>query len=74
MTSSTEHFVTLLVGVLSILAMTCGALRVLWVISWRMGQLVERFDRHAEDEKTLHVDIESRLREIERGQGGRRRT
>jgi hypothetical protein len=65
MTPGTEHFVALLVGVLTIIGLVGGALRVLWQISWRMGQLVERFDNHMKTESDLHQDQERRLRNLE---------
>lgn len=73
MNPATEHFVALLVGVLTIIGLVSGALRVLWQISWRMGQLVERFDNHAKTEAVLHADQETRLRDLEQYRRNQRR-
>lgn len=64
--AATLRWVTLLVGLIVVLGGVFGSLRLLWVISWRMGQLIQRFGDHVTDANKIHTDQETRIRYLER--------
>lgn len=64
--SSAERFVALLVGIIAILGGIGGMLRLLAVISWRLGQIIGQFSAHVIDDEKVHADIETRMRLVER--------
>ena len=64
--SSTERFVALLAGIITIIGALGGAIRLLARISWQVGQLVQRFGDHVENATKVHEDQEERLRGLER--------
>lgn len=64
--TATERFVALLVGLVAILGGIGGMLKLLAVISWRLGQVIAQFSAHVTSDEKIHADIEARVRLLER--------
>lgn len=65
--TNAERFVSLLVGILTVMGLIGACLRILLTISWNTAKLVEQFNDHVRDDDKIHDDIEARMRLIERG-------
>jgi hypothetical protein len=63
--TSTERFIALLVGIIAILTGISGMLVFLARISYKLGQLVQRFGDHVLSADRIHGDQETRLRNVE---------
>lgn len=63
---STERFVAVLAGIVAVLGGMGAMIRLLAVISWRLGQVVTQFADHVASDEKIHKDIERRMRAMER--------
>jgi predicted PurR-regulated permease PerM len=71
-TASTEHFVALLVSILTAVGLMGAGLVFLIRISVSTGRLVERVDTHIENEDKRAESVDRRLTWLEQQKAGRR--